>query len=58
MAHTPLTAAMTALMLCALAAGMVSLARSPRPVSWPVPAPHSAPIHLPGVNQVHASIHG
>ena len=50
-AQTPLTAAMAALMLGALAAGMMSLARSPRPVSWPVPEPHSAPIQLPGVNR-------
>jgi hypothetical protein len=50
-AQTPLTAAMAALMLGALAAGVMSLARSPRPVSWPVPEPHSAPIHLPGVNR-------
>jgi len=50
-AQTPLTAAMAALMLGALAAGMMSLARSPRPVSWPVPGPHSAPIQLPGVNR-------
>jgi len=57
-AQTPLTAAMATLMLGALAAGVISLARSPRPVSWPVPQPHSAPIHLPGVNQAHAGIHG
>jgi hypothetical protein len=57
-AQTPLTAAMVALMLGALAAGVMSLARSPRPVSWPVPEPHSAPIHLPGVNQAHAGIRG
>src|SRR6266566_3286865 len=57
-AQTPLTAAMAALMLGVLAAGVMSLARSPRPVSWPVPGPHSAPIHLPGVNQAHAGIRG
>ena len=55
-AQTPLTAAMVALMLGALAAGVMSLARSPRPVSWPVPAPRSAPVHLPGVSQAHAGI--
>src|SRR5437764_4311772 len=55
-AQTPLTAAMAAFMLGALAAGVMSLARSPRPVSWPVPGPHSAPIHLPRVNQAHAGI--
>jgi len=55
-AQTPLTAVMVALMLGALAAGVMSLARSPRPVSWPVPAPRSAPVHLPGVSQAHAGI--
>jgi len=57
-AQTPLTAAMAALLIGALAAGMMSLARSPRPVSWPLPEPHSAPLHLPGVNQAHAGIRG
>ena len=58
LAQTPLTAAMAALMLGAVAAGVISLTRSPRPVLWPVPVLHSAPIHLPGVNQAHASIRG
>ena len=57
-AQTPLTAAMATLMLGALAAGVISLARSPRPVSWPVPQPHSAPIHLPRVDQAHAGTRG
>src|SRR5215471_4553065 len=56
-AQTPLTAIMAALLLGALAAGVISVARSPRPVSWPVPEPHTAPIHLPGVNQAYAGIH-
>jgi len=57
-AQTPLTAAMVVLMLGALAAGVMSLARSPRPASWPVPGPYSAPIHLPRVDQAHAGTRG
>jgi len=47
-AQTPLTAAVVALMLGALAAGVMSLTRPPKPVLWPVPELHSAPVHLPG----------
>jgi hypothetical protein len=57
-AQTPLTAAMAALMLGALAAGVLSLTRPPRPVFWPVPELHSTPVHLPGMNQAHAGTRG
>lgn len=57
-AQTPLTAAMVALVLGAVAVGVVSLTRPPKPVFWPVPGLHSAPVRLQGVNQAHAGIRG
>jgi serine/threonine kinase PknH len=56
-AQTPLAAAMIALMLGALAAAVISVALSPRPVFWQVPGLHNAPARLPGVSLTHASTH-
>lgn len=56
-AQTPLTAAMVALLLGTLAAGVISVALSPRPVLWQVPVLHSAPIRLPGMSPAHVSSH-
>jgi hypothetical protein len=59
LARTPLTAAVTALAVWALAAGAVIFAASQTPYYWPVMSPHLPTLHgWPWIGHLHAKLPG
>jgi hypothetical protein len=59
LARTPLTAALTALAVWALAAGAVIFAASQVPYYWPVMSPHLPTLHgWPLIGNLHARLPG